>query len=132
MEIAAGILKNKIHDSGNESLIVSNEEINDIIKLIQALEDSNILLRRVTKIIKNETKRQKGGFLSMFLGTLGASLLGNLLTGKGVLRAGSGHPLSSSSKNKKGKGIVRAGTGNNKGKGILRAGFGNNKKEWES
>ena len=47
----------------------------------------------------------------MFLGTLGASLLGNLVTGKGILRAGSGRPLSSTSKNKKGKGIVKAGTG---------------------
>ena len=64
----------------------------------------------------------------MLLGTLGASWLGNLLAGKGILRASSGHPLSSSLTNKKGKGIVRAGAGNNKGKGILRAGFGNNKK----
>ena len=62
-----------------------------------------ILLNRVTKSIENETKEQKGGFLSMLLGTLGASLLGNLLAGKGIVRAGSG--------NKKGKGIVRAGTG---------------------
>ena len=77
--------------------------MNDVMEIIQALEDSNILLKRVTKTIKNETKGQKGGFLSMLLGTLGAGLLGNLLTGKGILRAGSG--------NKKGKGIVRAGTG---------------------
>ena len=53
--------------------------MNDITKIIQALEDSNVLLKRVTKTIKNETKEQKGGFLSMLLGTLGASLLGNLL-----------------------------------------------------
>ena len=72
-------------------------------EFVQALEDSNILLKGVTKTIKNETKEQKGGFLSMLLGTLGASLLGNLLAGKGIVRAGSG--------NKKGKGIVRAGTG---------------------
>ena len=72
-------------------------------KIVQALGDFNILLKRVTKTIKNETKEQKGGFLSMLLGTLGASLLGNLLAGKGIVRAGSG--------NKKGKGIVRAGTG---------------------
>ena len=71
-------------------------------KTIQALENSNILLKRVTKTIKNVTKEQKGGFLHMLLDTLGASLLGNLLTGKGILRAGSG--------NKKGKGIVRAGS----------------------
>ena len=77
--------------------------MNDITKIIQALEDSNVLLKRVTKTIKNETKEQKGGFLSMLLGTLGASLLGNLLARKGIVRAGSG--------NKKGKGIVRAGAG---------------------
>ena len=77
--------------------------MNDIMKIAQALEDSNILLKVVTKTIKDETKEKKGGFLSMLLGTLGASLLGNLLAGKGIVRAGSG--------NKKGKGIVRAGTG---------------------
>ena len=104
--------------SGNTTLIISNEEMNDIIKIIQALEDSNILLKGVTKAIINETKEQKGGFLSMLLGTLGASLLGNLLTGKRIVRAGSGG-------NKKGKGIVRAGSsGNKKGKWIVRAGSG--------
>ena len=85
--------------------------MNDIIKIIQALENSNILLKGVTKTIKNETKEQKRGFLSMLLGTLGASSLGNLLTGIGILRAGSGCPLSSILKNKKGKGILRAGSG---------------------
>ena len=77
--------------------------MNDIIKIIQVLENSNILQKGVTKTIKNETKEQKGGFLSMLLGTLGATLLGNLLTGKGILRTASG--------NKKGKRIVRTGTG---------------------
>ena len=104
--------KNKIHGSGNTTLIISNEEMNDIVKIIQALENSNILLKGVTKTIKNETKEQKGGFLRMLLGTLGASLLGNLLTGKGILRAGSGRPLSSTSKNNKGKGILRTVSGN--------------------
>ena len=80
-------------------------------KIIQALENSNILLKGVTKTIKNETKEQKGGFLSMLLGTLGATLLGNLLAEKGVLRVGSSHSLSSSLKNNKGKGILRAGSG---------------------
>ena len=74
-------------------------------KIVLTLEDSNILLKGVTKTIKNETKEQKGGFLSMLLGTLGASLLGNLLPG--IIRAGSG--------NKKGKGIARAGYGNKMG-----------------
>ena len=80
-------------------------------KIIQALENSDILLKGVTRTIKNETKEQKGGFLSMLLGTLGASLLGNLLTGKGILRAGSGSPLSSTSKNKKGEGVLRPVSG---------------------
>ena len=70
----------KIHGSWATTLIISNEEMNDMIKIAQALEDTNILLKGVTKSIKKETKEQKGGFLSMLLGTLGASLLGNLLT----------------------------------------------------
>ena len=79
--IDAGIQK-KIHSSGTTILIISNKEMNDITKIVQALEDSDILLKRVTKGIKNETKEQKGGFLSMLLGTLGASLLGNVLAEK--------------------------------------------------
>ena len=79
--IDAGIQK-KIHSSGTTILIISNKEMNDITKIVQALEDSNILLKRVTKGIKNETKEQKGGFLSVLLGTLGASLLGNVLAEK--------------------------------------------------
>ena len=79
--IDAGIQK-KIHSSGTTILIISNKEMNDITKIVQALEDFNILLKRVTKGIKNETKEQKGGFLSMLLGTLGASLLGNVLAEK--------------------------------------------------
>ena len=112
----------KILGSGNTTLIISNEEMNDIIKIVQALEDSNVLLKGVTETVKNETKEQKGWFLSMLLGTLGASLLGNLLTGKGVVRAGYGN------KNK-GKGVVRAGYGNkNIGKGVVRAGYCNKNK----
>ena len=60
-------------------------------KIVQALEDSNIFLKGVTKTIKNETKEQKGGFLSMLLDILGASLLWNFLSGKGIVRTGSGH-----------------------------------------
>ena len=63
--IDAGIQK-KIHGSGTTTLIISNKEMNDIIKIVQDLEDSNILLKGVTKTIKNETKKQKGGFLSTF------------------------------------------------------------------
>ena len=85
--IDAGIQK-KIHGSGTTTLIISNKEMNDIMKIVQALEDSNILLKGVTKTIKNETKEEKGGFLRMLLGILGASLLRNMLAGKGIVRAG--------------------------------------------
>ena len=77
--------------------------MNDIIKIVQALEDPNILLKGVTKTIENETKEPKGGFLIMLLVTLGASLLGNLLAGKGIVRAGS--------KNNKKRRIGRDGYG---------------------
>ena len=73
--------------------------MNDLIKTVQTLEDSNILLKAVAKTIKTETKEQKGGFVSILLGTFGASLFANLLAGKGVVSAGSG------------KEIVRADTG---------------------
>ena len=81
-------IQKKIHDSGTKTLIISNEEMNDIMKTVQ---DSDILLKGVTKTIKNETKEQKEGFLSILLGTLGASLLGNMLAGKGIVIAGSGN-----------------------------------------
>ena len=77
--------------------------MNDIMKIVQALEDSIVLLKGVTKTVKNETKEHKGRFLSMLLGTVGASLLENLLSRKGNVRVSYG--------NKKRKGIVRAGYG---------------------
>ena len=85
--------------------------MNDRMKIVEALEYCNILLKGVTKTIKTETKEQKEGFLSMLLGTPGASLLGNVLSGKGTVRAGS-----------------KGGEGG--GKGIVRASYGN-KKEWD-
>ena len=72
-----------------------------IIKIVKSLEDSGLLLKGVTETVQNEVKEQKGGFLSMLLGTLGASLLGNILAGKGINRAG--------------EGVIRAGYGNKKG-----------------
>ena len=66
--IDAGIQKKKKHGSGTRTLIISNEDMNELMKIVQALEDSNILIKGVTKTIKNETKEQKGGFLSMLLG----------------------------------------------------------------
>ena len=62
--------------------------MNDIIKIVKSLEDSGLLLNGFTETVQNEVKEQKGGFLSILLGRLGASLLGNFLTGRGVNRAG--------------------------------------------
>ena len=81
------------------TLIISNNEMEEIIKIIKSLENSGLLLKGATETVQNEVKEQKGQFFSMLRGTLGASLLGNLLTGKGIYRAG------------KGKGILRAGYG---------------------
>ena len=99
MSAIDGSIQKKIHGSGVK-LIIEEEDMKDIMKIIGALENSDILLKGVSKTIENETKEQRGGFLSMFLGTLGASLLGNLLTGKGIMKAGNG--------------IVRAGSGSKK------------------
>ena len=90
MSAIDGSIQKKIHGSGVK-LIIEQEDMNDIMKIIEALENSGILLKRVSKTVENETKEQRAGFLSMLLGTLGASLLGNLLSGgKGIMRAGEG------------------------------------------
>ena len=89
MSAIDGSIQKKIHDSGVR-LIMEEEDMQDIIKIIKELENSDILLKGVSKTIENEIKEQRGGFLSMLLGTFGASLLGNLLTGKGIMRAGDG------------------------------------------
>ena len=97
----AGIHK-KILGSGNmTTLIISNDEMGDIIKIVKSLEDSCLLVKGITETVQNEVKKQRGGFLSALLGLLGASLLGDLLIGKRVYRAG------------KGKGVLRAGYENN-------------------
>ena len=87
-------------------IITSNDEVNDIIKIAKSLEDSGLLWKGVTETVQNEVKEQKGGFLSMLLGTLGASLLGNILTGPGVNRVGKGRGI-----NRAGEGVIRAGYG---------------------
>ena len=89
MSAIDGSRQKKIHGSGI-TFIIEEEDIQDIIKIIKELENSDILLKGVSKTIKNEIKEQREGFLSMLLGTLGTSLLGNLLTGKGIVRAGEG------------------------------------------
>ena len=100
MSAIDGSIQKKIHGSGVK-LIIEQEDMKDIMKIIEALENSGILLKGVSKTIENETKEQRGGFLGMLLGTLGASLLGNLLTGgKGIMRVGDGivHAASGSKK----------------------------------
>ena len=89
MSAIDGSIQKKIHGSGVK-LIIEQEDMNDIMKIIGALENSGILLKGLSKTIENETKEQRGGFLNMLLGTLGASLLGNLSTGKGIMRTGDG------------------------------------------
>ena len=86
-----GSIQKKIYGSGIKLIIEEEEDMNGIMKIIEALENSGILLKGVTKTIENETKEQRAGFSSMLLGTLlGASLLGNLLTGKYIMRASDG------------------------------------------
>ena len=103
----AGICK-KILGSGNHPLhnnntilIISNDEMKYITRIVKSLEDSGFLLKEINEAIQNEAKERKGGFLSMLLGTLGASLPGNILVGKGINRAG---------------GVIRGCNGNKKGR----------------
>ena len=98
----AGIYKNlRSGHNNNTTLIISSDEMDDILKIVKSLEDSGVLLKGVSETIQNEAKEQTGGFLSMLLGILGAFLLGDLLT-----------------KNLSGKGVIRAG------EGVIRAGYG--------
>ena len=71
------LFKNNVQGSGTTALIILNEEIEDILKILKSLEESQLLIQRISETIKNETKEQKGRFLSMLLGTLAASVLGN-------------------------------------------------------
>ena len=80
----------KMFGSGVTTLMILNEEMNYIMKIVKSLEESGLLIKDVSETIKNESKEQKGGFLRMLLSTLGDSLLWNLLTGKGTIRAGEG------------------------------------------
>ena len=101
-----GIHKKILGSRNNTTLIISNRDMEDLIKIVKSLEDSGLLLNVFTESVQNEVKEQKGAFLSMLLGTLGASLLGNLLTGKGAFYIGKGI-------HRAGEGIVTAGEGSN-------------------
>ena len=106
-----GSIKKKMLGSGTTTIIISNDEMDDLLKIVKSLEDSNVLLKGVSETIQHEAKEQRGGFLSMLLGTLGASLLGDILSkglsGKGVIRAGERNVVSRI----KGDGTIRAGYG---------------------
>ena len=84
--------------ASHNNIIISNDEMKDIIKIVKSLEDSGLLFKGVSEIIQNEANEQRGGFLNMLLGILGASLLGDILTVRRINRAG--------------EGIVTAGYGN--------------------
>ena len=114
--VDAGIHKKILGSGGHTTLIISNKDMEDLIKVVKSLEDSGLFLNGVTESVKNEVKEQPGGFLSMLLGTLGAGLLGNLLSGKRATATSQGRVV-----NKKGKGIHRVG------EGIIRADEGYNK-----
>ena len=97
------------------TLIISNDEIEDIIKIVKSLEESALLLKEVSKTIQNEAKEHKEGFLSMLLGTLGASLLGNILAGKGAITK------------RQGREVIRAEDGaiaKRQGRGFIKTGYG--------
>ena len=118
--IDGAIQKKKIHGTGT-TVIFSNEEVNDIAKIVKALEDSDVLMKGSTETLKNDIK--KGGalkILPMLLETLGSSLIGNLLTGRGMYRAVTGNKCNCH----QGKGMYRA----DEGKGLYRIGQGIKKK----
>ena len=77
----------QMYGSGITAIIISNEEMEDIMKIVTSLEESGFLIKGISETIKNEAKEQKGGLHSMLLGTLAASMLQSALTGKGVIRA---------------------------------------------
>ena len=94
MSAIDGSIKKKMFGSGTTTLIISNDETDDILKILKSPQDSNVILKGVSETIQHEAKEQRGGFLSMLLVTLGASLLGDILSkglsGQGVIRAGEG------------------------------------------
>ena len=90
VSVADAGIHEKILGSGITALVISNDKMEEITKIVKSIEDSGLLLKGVSEKIQNKGKEQKGEFLRMLLGTLGASLLGNILAGKGLNRAGEG------------------------------------------
>ena len=83
-------IQKKIYGSGTTTSAFSNEDLNDIMKMVKSLEESGLLIKDISETIENELKEQKGGFLGMLIATLAASVLGSALTGEGVIRASEG------------------------------------------
>ena len=81
-------IQKKIYVSGTTALIISNEEIEDIMKIVKPLEVYRLLIKGISQMIKKEAKEQKRRFLSILLGTFAASTSGNALEGQGVIRTG--------------------------------------------
>ena len=118
--LGSGRNNNNNNNNSTTTQIILNDEIEDI-KIVKYPEDSGLLLKGVAETVQKEVKEQKGGFLSMLLGTLGASLLGNLITGRGAIAKSQ---IRGVNRARKGKGINRVGAG------VLRAGYGNNKMDF--
>ena len=118
----------------NTTVIISNDKIRDLTEIVKFLKDSGLLLIGVSKTIQKEAKEQKGRFLSMLLGTLGAGLLGNILAGKGTIAKSVSEETKSKSQ---GRGVNKAGEGaksvskeiksKRQGQGIVTADYGNKK-----
>ena len=109
-----GAIHKKMFRCATTILIISDKEINDIMKIVKSLEESGLLIKSVSKTIENEAKEQKGEFLRMLLGTLDASLLGNLLTGKGTIATSQERQqfeTLATRANMSGRGTIRAGEG---------------------
>ena len=114
----------KILGSGynnTRTLIISNDELEDFIKIVKSLEDSGLLLKGVSETVQNEAKEQKGGFLSKLLGPLGSSLLGNILAGKGAIATSQGRGI-----NRAGEGVIAKSKG--QVREVIRADYGNKNK----
>ena len=90
MSAADTAIQKKIYGSDTTASIISDEEMNDIMKIVKSLEESGLIIKGISETIKNEAKGQKIGFISILLETLAASMLGSALTGRGVIRAGEG------------------------------------------
>ena len=123
-EADAGIHEKILGSGHNTTLIISNDEIEDIIKIAKSLEDSGLLLKGVTETVQNGVKEQKGGFLSILLGTLCPSLLGNVLAGKGINRRAKGRGINRAGEDALVKSVSEETKSARQGRGIVRAGYG--------